>query len=522
MQSENNTNISNITFIGSGISSSFTILHLLDSIEDGADNNKIRINIIDKYNEFHTGIPYGSRSGFSVHLITSLKNFLPEPELSKFIIWLNDNKEWLLEELKKDGGALSTEWISKHAEKIKNNDWEDLFIPRRFFGSYIDQKVKNRLADFRQSVEVTYINGEVVDVDKQDNKYLLSLENGEIILSEKVVVSIGSLPVNHLWKKEDLIEEDHLLFANDPYKPELKETLYKIDKFSERLSDKKLNVLVVGANASGLEIMYKLNDLENIKSRINKFMFLSTQGLLPDAVVDRERKKSFVPFNLQALAEENDLTAKIIADAAYKDLDHADEIHLGAASTVEVVSKAFGGLLGKLNEEELKKFACIYGNDIGRRQRCAGFHYSKTIDDLKDEGRFDHIAGRFSNIIENDNGEYKLEYLDTASGENKMYKEPVHIIVNCIGSTNLTKKDVPSLLKNMIDKGYCKPNDSKIGLEVNDALETVENLHIMGPLLAGNIFEGKAVWHLEHCGRIIWLSQVLSQKLNEYFYKKVN
>ncbi len=519
------TNTSDITFIGSGISSSFTILHLLDGIEiNNESKKKIHITIIDKSQEFHTGIPYGVRSGFSVLLITSLKNFLPEPELGKFVEWLNNNKKWLLEEFKKDGGKLSLDWVSKHEEKIKNNDWEDLFIPRRFFGCYIDKKVKDRLEEFTNKglVDVNYITGEVLDLEKKNDSYILFLENGTSILSEKVILSVGSLPVNHLWKDDTLIEDDNLLFINNPYKPELKEILNKIEGFIEKNESKKPNVLVVGANASGLEMLYKLNDNEKIKSSINKFTVLSTQGLMPDAVIDEEKRKEYTPFNLQALASKNTLTAKTIAEATFKDLDYADEINLGAASTVEIISTAFGSLLGKLDQEELKKFACLYGNEIGRRQRCAGFHYSKIIDDLKEEGRFDHIAGRFCDIRKNENDEYLLEYLDTKSGENMILQEPVHLVINCVGSTNLSKNNVPELLKKIMNKGYCKPNESKIGFEVNESLESSENLHVVGPLLAGNIFEGKAVWHLEHCGRIIWLSRVLSEKISDYFFKKVN
>ena len=194
---------------------------------------------------------------------------------------------------------------------------------------------------------------------------------------------------------------------------------------------------------------------------------------------------------------------------------------MGAASTVEIVSKAFGALLGKLDTDELRKFACFHGNEIGRRQRCAGFHYSKTVDALKAEGRFNHIAGRFRDLKKNDNGEYVLEYLDTQTKTNLIDQDPVHIIINCVGSTNLSKENIPVLLQNMIKKGYAKANDSNIGFEVNEDLETLPNLHIMGPLLAGNIFDGKAVWHLEHCGRIIWLSKVLSEKFSSYFLNTV-
>lgn len=510
-----------ITFVGSGISSSFTILHFLDLLEKTNTRRKIHISIIDKYQEFHSGIPYGSRSGFSVHLITSLKNFLPEPELGKFIKWLNNNKNWLLDELKKDGGALSLDWIVTHAKEIENNEWENLFIPRRFFGWYINEKVKNRLEFFKIKglIDVNYINAEVVDIDKKENSYALTLENKKTIFSEKVILSVGSLPVNSLWKNENLIEKENLLFINDPYKPELKKVLEKTKLFLKKSPNKKVNVLIVGANASGLEMLYKLNDIEDIGNQINKFTILSTQGLLPDAVVDEKRQKEYIPFNLQALTDEKNITAKIIAEATFKDLDHADQIQLGAASTVDIISRAFGNLLSKLNPEELEKFACYYGNEIGRRQRCAGFHYSKTVDQLKEENRFEHIAGRFTNIEKNSSGEYSLEYLDTESGINKIYETPVHIIINCIGGINFDNQNIPELLKNAIQKEYCKPNDSKIGFEVNDDLEASKNLHIVGPLLAGNVFDGKAVWHVEHCGRIIWLSQVLSEKIEDYFFK---
>ncbi|WP_158447912.1 NeuD/PglB/VioB family sugar acetyltransferase [Aquimarina longa] len=522
LEHNNTLKPSNITFIGSGISSSFTLLHFLDLLENHKEKRKIRITIIDKYQEFHTGIPYGERSGFSVHLITSLKNFLPEPERSKFIYWLNNNKNWLLDELKKDGGKLSLDWINTHIDKIEHNDWEDLFIPRRFFGWYINEKVKKRLEYFKIKgvIDIDYINGEVIDINRENDNYSLSLRDKKTISSEKVILSIGSLPVRYLWKNEPLVEEKELLFINNPYTPKLTRVLNQIENFVEKKSNKKINVLIVGANASGLELLYKLNDIENIKSRINKFIVLSTQGILPDAVINEERRKKYTPFNLQALVKEKNVTAKIIAEATYKDLDYADEIQLGAASTVDIISKAFGSLLNKLSPEELKKFACHYGNEIGRRQRCAGFHYSKIVDELKKEDRFAHITGRFSDLKQNAIGEYSLEYLDTKSKENKTYEDTVHVIINCVGSTDLTKNDTPELLKNLINKGYCTPNDSKIGLEVNESLEIYKNLHVVGPLLAGNIFDGKAVWHVEHCGRILWLSQVLSKKINAYFFEK--
>jgi hypothetical protein len=40
----------------------------------------------------------------------------------------------------------------------------------------------------------------------------------------------------------------------------------------------------------------------------------------------------------------------------------------------------------------------------------------------------------------------------------------------------------------------------------------------MGPLLAGNVINKNAIWHVEHCGRIIWISEILS----EIIYKDIS
>ncbi|AOW20098.1 FAD/NAD(P)-binding protein [Urechidicola croceus] len=520
MSSLTTSKTSDITFVGSGISCSYTIIHLLDKIEKSPLKNKLTITVIDKYPEFGTGIPYGSRSGNSVLLITSLKDFLPEPERSRYIDWLNNNKEWLLEKFKSEGGSLSQKWIDKHATQIEINDWEEIFIPRSFFGIYTKERIKNKIEELNKEgyLDFNYLNSNVIDVHKKDNnQYDVILENGDTINSKNVILSIGSLPINYLWGSKSLIEKDQLLFVNNAYKPNLNEVLKNISNYSNKFSN-KINVVIVGTNASGLELLYKLNDVEEIEKKIDKFTFLSTQGLIPNAIVDEEGRNKFIAKNLDSLQEKEILTAKEIADAAFKDLDYAEEIELGAASTVGKISSAFGSLLNKLNEKELRKFACNYGNEIGRRQRCAGDHYLKTIDKLKKENRFNHIAGRFNDVIKsNSSEEYLLEYLETKSKTVKTLEEPTHIVINCAGSMSFNNENLPSLVRNIIEKKYCIPNESKIGFDVNDNLETMTNFHIVGPLLAGNIIEEKPVWHVEHCGRIIWLSEVLAKKI----YKKI-
>ncbi|MCX2679179.1 FAD/NAD(P)-binding protein [Galbibacter sp. EGI 63066] len=511
-----------ITFVGSGISSTFTLIYFLESIAQDFGGNTISINILNKYPEFHTGIPYGNRSGASVLLITSLKDFLPQPERDSFINWLNVNKGQLIKKMLNEGGDLTTQWTKEHALQIQNNEWEDLFVPRWFFGQYLDEKAKKLVSALEKDnrIKVSYQVAEVRDIKKTTNGFKITT-NADTFSSSKVVLAIGSLPTKKLCSDVKNTNE-HLLLVNNCYDPGLKENLKRIQDFTRQRKNegKTNNVLIVGANASALELLYKLNDTRKSESYINHFTFISTHGILPDSIVDKKKQGEFEPYHLQKLKNIEDITAKDIAEATYKDLDHAESIHLGAASTVNIISNAFGALLSKLNRKELKEFACRYGNEIGRRQRCAGVHYTKTIDKLTKDSRFDHIAGRFISLKNNNIEHPFLEYSDTKTGEIKTSTRPYHIVINCIGSTTFNGENVPEILQNLIKKGICKPNESQIGIDVNKSLEATDSLYVVGPLLAGNVIENKAVWHVEHCGRITWLSKILAKELYKSFTLK--
>jgi len=514
MNSEQKTNM-DITFVGSGISSSFSILNLLRLRKENAAEDKLKMTIIEKYPEFYKGIPYGKRSGFSVLLINALDMFLPQPERAEYIEWLNQNIDSLLEEFRKDGGHLAEKWILDNIDSIRANNWDKLYVPRAFFGVFIEEKTNEIIEELsnKGTLEVNYITAEVLDIDETNGMYKLYLNTGEEITTLKVALALGSLPTLKLFNDQEIVEEENLLLVNENYSLELDNILGKIKDFASKREGKETNVVVVGANASGLELMYKMSDIEEIDSKINNFSFISTQGVLPDFGIDKEAYDSFKTTNLFALQERESLTAQEIADAAYKDLDRAEALNIGAATSINHISKGFGALLDKLNKEELENFTCFHGNQIGRRQRLAGIHYLDNIFDLKEKNRLDHITGRFSSVKKNSDNEYYLEYKDTATRENMQYNKPTHVLLNCVGSTNLQKDDVPVLIKNLIKKNLCKPNKSQLGFYVNDALEASKNLHIVGPLVAGNIIKNRGIWHVEHCGRIIWLSKILAESL---------
>lgn len=511
-------NTYDVLFIGSGISSSYTIINLLKRLSTAKNQRLLHLAILDKHPEFHKGIAYGDRSTTSCLLITSLKDFLPEPELGRFVVWIKKNKKWLLDEFFAEGGILSEQWLEKHNQEIDDDQWEGLFLPRRWFGWYIDNEVSSLIerAIDNGLITVDYITSEVINIAKEKTAYRI-LGKTEEFLSKKVVLAVGTLPPKSIWpKKYNRINNGKVLFIPSPYEPFLKSSLERVKDFLSTCTEANPNVLIVGANAGALELLYKLNDDNDVLDRINKFYFLSTLGLLPDSKFDPTTLDQIKIHNLHALKSSGErITAEKIAKAAMADIEFANNLKIGAATSIKVISKGFVDMLGVLDDEQLEEFACHFGYEIGRRQRCAGEHYASVIDELKTIGRFEHLAGRFMEIDQGSDHRFYLKYKKKDADKPEIHDTSFSIIMNSMGSESLNGQNIPPLFSNLISTGICMPNKSNKGFKVNQQFEADQNFYIAGPLLAGNVINGNPMWHLEHCGRIIWSSEGLSEAIIE-------
>lgn len=508
--------LTKIAFIGSGIATSYTLISLLEKLQLNELSTKVEFLIIEKSNDFFKGVPYGNRSGKSVLLIQDLKNFISDPQRTHFINWLNKNSERLSKEFMENGGTYASKWVKKNRPIYEKGEWDNLYVPRFFFGNYINEEVLKRTEGLIEKKRLTLklIQKEAVRVTKSDGDFKILFGDGSNLKTNKVVLSVGSLPYKKLYQKQ-IKNKANALYIKEPYGVGMEENMAQITNFIKERQNKNLitKIAVLGANASGLEIIYKICDKLPIEQYNTSFKSLSSHGVMPDGKYDLEKAKKFKPFYLESLKKVVDLDAKTVSEAANKDIDEAEKKGIGAATTVGIISEGFGALLPKLSKEELLNFAYFYGNQIGRRQRCAGNHYLSVISQLSKLGRFEHIKGRFVKISENSKGLQLTHKPKSESGSDSEFSESFQIIVNCLGSINLESTDLTPFIKNLIHDGLCIPNPSQIGFHVNKDMQASENFYIAGPLLAGNQIQDKVFWHLEHCQRIIWSSEVLSEKI---------
>ena len=511
--------INDLTFIGSGISSSFTLLKLLEKFDKSNIQETLNITIIEKSKEFYTGIPYGYRSSDSTLLIKPLNKFLPVEELKKFTDWLSKNISWLLEETLFNGGELIKKWFKENEKALMANLWSDLFIPRSFFGKYLISEMNNKINYLTNKgvISVDFIHAEVHNVEHKDDIYFISFkEKKEKLKTKKIVLGIGAVPNRKLFN-DSIVKKvrENTLLIEDPYNPSLSNTLSEIKDF---IGNKKVNILIVGTNASAIELVYKLNDYSGIGSRINHIYALSPQKKFPDFHVNYDESIKFIPIHLINLLKSNtNIKAFKIAEACKRDLDFAEENNISAIYSIQPISLTLHDLLLKLNNEEKEKFASFFGNEIGKRQREAGEHYSQTILDLEREKKITYIAGKFSGINKIDE-KIIVKYISKEK-EEAFLDVPIDIIINCTGSCSIEhQQNNNTFLENLVSNNICKVNKSKVGFYVDNDMKAGKSLYINGPLLSGNVIDSKAIWHVEHGGRIVTFSKKLAEVLFKDLY----
>ena len=508
---------SDISFIGSGLSSTYTLIELIKQLDNRAytdkqkhDNLPLKIHVFEKDKWFWGGIPYGRRSGFTSLIITPLDEFLPENELEPFIEWVSKNFSWLIIPFKENAGLRSKAWIRESEEQLTSGNIHGLHIPRYFFGIYLWDKLRDTVENSSIEIGLNFIRGEVKSISKIEDlkkggKFEVTLKDRITFLTNHVMLGIG-MPNIRLLADENIKFDDAIL-VGDPYNPDLDSTMRTIFNFINSI--KEPEILIVGANASALELIYQITNDTNKKNV--KLTVLSPQGKLPDLFI-KNKKTDFVALKLRALSElDLDISADSILEALRFDLETANDGGYKISDTLPVFTKYVGKLVNQLNRDEKSKFVTYHGVEIGRLQRRAGAEYTAPIDDLRINESLEVIEGRFIKMTTEKAMGTIVEY-QNANGGN-LAKHHYDVVINCSGSAGLVGEGLSELLNQLKDSGICVPTTSKHGFKVGNKFDVCDGFYINGPLLAGNVVGDMGIWHVEHCGRIISFAKQIANNL---------
>ena len=514
-----------VVIIGSGIACSMTLCQLVERLKGMPVRGRaLRIGVIEKEGEMWNGIPYGSRSAIGALAFQRLQEFLEQPERSSYVDWLVENSASWLATLREWGGPGALKWISDNQSLMDRGEWEELYLPRFVFGLYVSARAARAVEELSKAGlgSVTLVHGEATEISRMPCRpHLIVVEHSGgarlPLYATRVVLAIGSPPQKSMHAAGLAVRQSHT-HIGDIYSPCEDVSIEAIRQaLSSVATTEMANMLILGSNASALEVLYLLNYRPEIRKLINSVVVLSRSGLLPYRICGE-----IVPFKLTALEfllGSGDVSAADLIAAIRADIKKAEDLRLNIADLRDPVGAAVGRLTAMMEISEQKRFVCEHGVHYSRMMRRAGPDTCNATDELVRAGILTTVKGEFRGLVScaAGNGLMLAAYASSEGGGEITHPVPFRITINCGGFEELDGAS-SRLINSLIVNGLCRVNSTHRGFVVNDRLEASEDLYVIGPLLAGNFNNTVRLWHVESASRIAGLARLLAKSLSDSIY----
>lgn len=526
-----------IAILGSGASGTHGLLQILSLLAERKSSldDVIRITVIDRDEQFHSGIPYGHRSGRSSLLISALENFLPDRERSEFISWLEERREemlsWAAEDLPPDSPlaqAIDRDWILRHEDEVRARRWDGLYLPRRLYGQYLAELVERAIDMTRGFVEVDFVHADVNEVigDGHGGSHLReSTSDGEVRFSLhacSMLLAIGSPPLRQLavTDGDSTVIDDHLAtgFVDDIHIPAIEHVIERIKGRLMSLPIEKREILLVGGNADALEFLLASHRLRQDTGA--GLTILSPQGRPHHWHHDRSVERAPTPIVdrlLESAATETPLRARELHAAVRAELA-ASVDHHSFKSKIEALIAEVGSSLAYMDDYELCSMATEHGRAISDLLRKAGGDAVDLLDEGISDGSIACVPGRFREALHLEGMLFADVDRPTAStlfptvGAPNTPDHGYAVIINATGFERVTDTHSP-LLRQMLGTGIVKPSASKAGLALDGSFRANPGIFVLGPLIAGHHHGSSALWHIESVVRIMQLAGKAAEEL---------
>ena len=502
-----------VVFIGGGISTAMTLLGLITDVGEAprAEGFRLKMAVIDDHGELGGGLAYGARGGSSSLIITSLEDFCPEPIRSQFVAWLDKNQGEAFGAFSESGGDLSDEWAATNEAALQAGRYDELYLPRSVFGMFVKDLLLNAVSA-TEWLSLEHVAGEAVSVRTGSTSTIRVIENSSgqtrSISGRSVVLAIGTPPQRLLFPESRAVD---CRFIDQVYEPSISSQLQRLRQGLRGTSNTEL--MLIGSNATALDVLFNVLDDNELDAMIDRVTVLSPQGRFPHKI--SERSVDFSARSLEALiASEEPIQAVDIGQAVRADQARAEHAGLNIAEILPAINARAMEALGRCDVEQTQIFAETIGVEIGRVQRRAGGLYSDLFLRLQQSGRLRHVRGKFEFVEEAGAGKLRV-FGRNEHGLPVELHGSVSAIINCAGFETLGTKTSSALVRSLISNGIVTVNGSQRGFRVADDFSASPGIYVNGPCLAGNVVQGRPIWHMEHCGRILSVATELSPILAE-------
>lgn len=360
------------------------------------------------------------------------------------------------------------EWLDREGHPFGPED----FVPRKLYGSYIQQSLSSSLQQQDNRARVTFHGAEAIDCERLDcEAQVFSLGNGKSIEARHTVFCLGGTPAG-LPIPPDAVET-----AARPY---ISVNAWG-DNWLERI-DPRDTIFMLG---SGLTMIDQVLSLKR-QGHEGQIHVLSRHGLtpLPHIVPRSHPVDPVLTPGAHALSEMLHILRRETRNAA------------DWRAVIDGLRPATQSVWQKLTSAERHRFFRHANAWWSVHRHRMAPEIADAFHDMQRSGQVHVHAGWLQKIREY-HGQARIAYLDRHTGTLKQVSA-AHF-VNCTGIEKCSISKVP-LLKKMSAKGMIAADPMGLGLAITPQSEllsadgaTITNAYAMGPMAVGQFFEIFAV-----------------------------
>lgn len=339
------------------------------------------------------------------------------------------------------------------------------YAERRQFGTYL----RSILDEAVGSGHTELIESRAVGAERQGAKWRLTLQDGEAIESDALVLAIGNQPPAPLPGLQGAGD----LLIDDPWSDQAKKAV-------KDAARRQLDVLIVGTSLTMVDVALSLASA----GHQGKILALSRRGKIPlgQAVHD------------DSPVEVGDLPAPTVRSVAKWIRERSGDVDWRAA--VDALRPHSHRLWQAFSKQEKRRFL-RFGRpwwDI-HRHRIAP-QVASQVETLIESGRLEVVAGRLLSARVEDQS---IEITFRRRGSDRP-DEPRRFAYafNCTGPLGDVTGTKDPLLRQLLETREVQPDELSIGLAVDEHSRAAERLWALGTLTKGRYWEMIAVPDIRH------------------------
>lgn len=438
-----------IGIIGGGFSGTMMVRHLVSQTKSQVD-----ICIFNSDDSISTGIAYNTKSS----------KLLLNVIASKMSAFHNDPDHFL-------------NWCLKNqiCDDLNTSLLANSFLPRSIYGNYLNDIWKETIEIAkRNGHQLNVIPKKVTRIENETNKYKVLFENDHLEIDYVILATGNELPRNPEIKNDSFFSSK--FYQQNPW---------RID-FSSINSE--LPILIVGNGLTMVDTVMELRE--------NGF-FQTIVSVSPNGFNILPHRNFNFQYNspLNEISENKSLLD--LVNIIRKELKRLKSFGISAEPLIDTLRPKTQKIWQNFTVSEKRFFMKKLRHFWGVARHRIPFVSYDYIQKERIENKLQIMAGKLIDLRE-ENNSVTAEILDKKS--NSILKSSYSIVINCTGpetNINLTKNELLIQLKS---EGLIKQDQLKLGLEVNDLFQIIdeeenpqEQMFAIGNLLKGKLWESTAV-----------------------------